>query len=73
MQQQVFHAFVRNNNLPPALNQHLALPQVPHQQQPLAPYQALLAAGGVACPPFVSNQSAGKLMAEDYNQQMLFT
>jgi hypothetical protein len=39
----------------------------------LAPYQALLAGGGVACPPFVISQSAGKLSAEDYYQQMLLS
>jgi hypothetical protein len=70
MQQQAIHPVVRHNNLPPALNQHLVVPQ---QQQPLAPYQALLAAGGVADPPFVSSQSTGKLSAEDYYQQMLLS
>jgi len=43
------------------------------QQQPIAPYQALLAAGGIACPPFVASRSAGKLSADDYNQQMLLS
>jgi len=47
--------------------------QVPQQQQSLPPYQALLAAGGVALPPFVSYWSAGKLTAEDFYQQMLIT
>jgi hypothetical protein len=59
---------------PPALNQRLPVPQVPQQQQqPIAPYQALLAAGGVARPPFVASRSAAKLTAEDYYQQMLLS
>jgi hypothetical protein len=50
------------------------VPQVPQQQQqPLALYQALLGAGGIARPPFVSSRSAGKLSAEDYYQQMLLS
>jgi len=64
----------QQNNIPPALNQRLMVPQVPQQQQqPIAPYQALLAAGGVARPPFVASRSAGKLSAEDYYQQMLLS
>jgi hypothetical protein len=50
------------------------VPQVPQQQQqPIAPYQALLAAGGVARPPFVASRSAGKLSTEDYYQQVLLS
>ena len=50
------------------------VPQVSQQQQqPIAPYQALLAAGGFARPPLVALHSAGKLSAEDYYQQMLLS
>ena len=72
--QQAFRPVRLQNNQPPALNQRLPVPQVPQQQQqPIAPYQALLAAGGVARPPFVASRSAGKLSAEDYYQQMLLS
>jgi hypothetical protein len=71
MLQQAFCPVRQQSNIPPALNQCLMVPQVPQQQQqPIAPYQALLAAGGVARPPFVASRSAGKLSAEDYYQQM---
>jgi hypothetical protein len=74
LQQQVFRPVRQQNNIPPALNQCLMVPQVPQQQQqPIEPYQALLAAGGVARPPFVARRSAGKLSAEDYYQQMLLS
>jgi len=74
LQQQAFRPVRQQNNMPPALNQRLMVPQVPQQQQqPIAPYQALLAAGGVARPPFVASRSAGKLSAEDYYQQMLLS
>lgn len=65
MQQQAF----RPVRLAPSL-QRLVVPQ---QQQPVAPYQALLAAAGVARPPFVASRSAAKLSAEDYYQQMLLS
>jgi hypothetical protein len=74
LQQQAFRPVRQQNNIPPALHQHLMVPQVPQQQQqPIAPYQALLAAGGVARPPFVASCSAGKLTAENYYQQMLLS
>jgi hypothetical protein len=74
LQQQAFCPVRQQNNLPPALNQCLMVPQVPQQQQqPIAPYQALFAAAGVARPPFVASRSAGKLSAEDYYQQMLLS
>jgi hypothetical protein len=72
--QQAFCPVRQQSNIPPALNQRLMVPQVPQQQQqPIAPYQALLAAGGVARPPFVASRSAGKLSAVDYYQQMLLS
>ena len=71
MLQQAFRPVRQQNSIPPALNQRLMVPQ--QQQQPIAPYQALLAAGGVARPPFVASRSAGKLSAEDYYQQMLLS
>jgi hypothetical protein len=41
LQQQVFRPVRQQNNIPPALNQCLMVPQVPQQQQqPVAPYQA---------------------------------
>jgi hypothetical protein len=43
------------------------------QQQPIPPYQAFLATGGIARLPFVASRSEGKLSAEDYYQQMLLS
>jgi hypothetical protein len=48
LQQQAFRPVRQQNNLPPALNQRLMVPQVPQQQeQPIAPYQAHFAAAVV--------------------------
>ena len=72
--QQAFHPVRLQNNLPPALNQCLMVPHVPQQQQqPIAPCQDLLAAAGIACPPFVASHSAGKLSTKDYYQQILLS